>query len=31
MTLTLSGDHGVWDGRAATRFVSAVKSALEAQ
>lgn len=29
MTLTLSGDHGVWDGRAATRFVSAVKTLLE--
>ena len=26
MMLTLSGDHGVWDGRAATRFVSAVKA-----
>lgn len=30
MTLTLSGDHGVWDGRAATRFVASVKAALEA-
>ena len=29
MTLTLSGDHGVWDGRGATRFVSAVRSTLE--
>lgn len=29
MTLTLSGDHGVWDGRAAIRFMSAVKSTLE--
>jgi pyruvate/2-oxoglutarate dehydrogenase complex dihydrolipoamide acyltransferase (E2) component len=29
MTLTLSGDHGVWDGRAATRFMSAVKTTLE--
>lgn len=29
MTLTLSGDHGVWDGRAAARFLSAVKSELE--
>lgn len=30
MTLTLSGDHGVWDGRAASRFLSGVKSELEA-
>jgi pyruvate/2-oxoglutarate dehydrogenase complex dihydrolipoamide acyltransferase (E2) component len=29
MTLTLSGDHGVWDGRAAIRFMSAVKTTLE--
>jgi pyruvate/2-oxoglutarate dehydrogenase complex dihydrolipoamide acyltransferase (E2) component len=29
MTLTLSGDHGVWDGRTALRFVSAVKARLE--
>ena len=29
MTLTLSGDHGVWDGRAASRFLTAVKSQLE--
>jgi pyruvate/2-oxoglutarate dehydrogenase complex dihydrolipoamide acyltransferase (E2) component len=29
MTLTLSGDHGVWDGRAAARFLSAVKGELE--
>lgn len=29
MTLTLSVDHGVWDGRAATRFISSVKAALE--
>jgi len=29
MTLTLSGDHGVWDGRAAARFLSAVKTDLE--
>jgi 2-oxoglutarate dehydrogenase E2 component (dihydrolipoamide succinyltransferase) len=29
MTLTLSGDHGVWDGRAAIRFMSAVKMTLE--
>ena len=30
MTLTLSGDHSIWDGRAATRFLSAVKAELEA-
>jgi pyruvate/2-oxoglutarate dehydrogenase complex dihydrolipoamide acyltransferase (E2) component len=30
MTLTLSGDHGVWDGRAGARFLAAVKSDLEA-
>lgn len=29
MTLTLSGDHGVWDGRAAARFLAAVKADLE--
>ena len=29
MVLTLSGDHGVWDGRAAARFLSAVKAELE--
>jgi pyruvate/2-oxoglutarate dehydrogenase complex dihydrolipoamide acyltransferase (E2) component len=29
MTLTLSGDHGVWDGRAAARFLAAVKQQLE--
>jgi pyruvate/2-oxoglutarate dehydrogenase complex dihydrolipoamide acyltransferase (E2) component len=29
MTLTLSGDHGVWDGRGAARFLSAVKGHLE--
>jgi pyruvate dehydrogenase E2 component (dihydrolipoamide acetyltransferase) len=29
MTLTLSGDHGVWDGRAAARFLAAVKGELE--
>ena len=29
MTLTLSGDHGIWDGRAATRFIAAVKADLE--
>jgi pyruvate dehydrogenase E2 component (dihydrolipoamide acetyltransferase) len=31
MILTLSGDHGVWDGRAAARFLSAVKVELEAE
>jgi pyruvate dehydrogenase E2 component (dihydrolipoamide acetyltransferase) len=30
MTLTLSSDHGVWDGRAVARFMSAVKAELEA-
>jgi pyruvate/2-oxoglutarate dehydrogenase complex dihydrolipoamide acyltransferase (E2) component len=30
MYVTLSGDHGVWDGRAAARFLAAVKSDLEA-
>jgi pyruvate/2-oxoglutarate dehydrogenase complex dihydrolipoamide acyltransferase (E2) component len=30
MVLTLSGDHGVWDGRSAARFLSAVKGHLEA-
>ena len=30
MNLTLSGDHGVWDGRAATRFLAAVQTVLEA-
>ena len=29
MTLTLCGDHGVWDGRAAVRVLAAVKSELE--
>jgi len=29
MTLTLSGDHGVWDGRAAARFLAAVRAQLE--
>ncbi len=29
MHLTLSSDHGVWDGRAAARFLAAVKSDLE--
>jgi pyruvate dehydrogenase E2 component (dihydrolipoamide acetyltransferase) len=30
MTITLSGDHGVWDGRAAARLLSRVKTELEA-
>ena len=30
MILTLSADHGVWDGRAAARFLAAVKTELEA-
>jgi pyruvate/2-oxoglutarate dehydrogenase complex dihydrolipoamide acyltransferase (E2) component len=29
MTITLSGDHGVWDGRAAARFLASVKADLE--
>jgi pyruvate/2-oxoglutarate dehydrogenase complex dihydrolipoamide acyltransferase (E2) component len=29
MTITLSGDHGVWDGRAAVRFMATVKAELE--
>jgi pyruvate/2-oxoglutarate dehydrogenase complex dihydrolipoamide acyltransferase (E2) component len=29
MTITLSGDHGVWDGRAASRFMASVKADLE--
>jgi pyruvate/2-oxoglutarate dehydrogenase complex dihydrolipoamide acyltransferase (E2) component len=29
MILTLSGDHSVWDGRAAARLLAAVKSELE--
>jgi pyruvate/2-oxoglutarate dehydrogenase complex dihydrolipoamide acyltransferase (E2) component len=29
MKLTLSVDHGVWDGRAASRFLAAVKTDLE--
>ena len=29
MSVTLSGDHGVWDGRAAARLLSAVKSEME--
>jgi pyruvate/2-oxoglutarate dehydrogenase complex dihydrolipoamide acyltransferase (E2) component len=31
MTLTLSGDHGIWDGKAASRFLAAVKDELETQ
>jgi pyruvate/2-oxoglutarate dehydrogenase complex dihydrolipoamide acyltransferase (E2) component len=30
MKVTLSGDHGVWDGRATARFLAAVKMDLEA-
>lgn len=30
MLLTLSGDHGVWDGRGAARFLAAVRTELEA-
>jgi pyruvate dehydrogenase E2 component (dihydrolipoyllysine-residue acetyltransferase) len=30
MSITLSGDHGVWDGRAAARFLAAVQAELEA-
>jgi len=30
MTLTLSADHGAWDGKAATRFLAGVRSELEA-
>jgi 2-oxoacid dehydrogenases acyltransferase (catalytic domain) len=30
MTCTLSGDHSVWDGRAAARFLAVVKAELEA-
>ena len=29
MLLTLSGDHGVWNGRAAMKFMAAVKDVLE--
>ncbi len=29
MNVTLSGDHAVWDGRAASRFLAAVKGELE--
>jgi pyruvate/2-oxoglutarate dehydrogenase complex dihydrolipoamide acyltransferase (E2) component len=29
LTLTLCGDHGVWDGRASVRVLSAVKAELE--
>jgi len=31
ITLTLSGNHAVWDGRAAARFLAAVKTELLAQ
>jgi pyruvate/2-oxoglutarate dehydrogenase complex dihydrolipoamide acyltransferase (E2) component len=31
MTLTLCGDHGVWDGRAVARLLSAIRSELEAE
>lgn len=30
MSLTLCGDHGVWDGRAVARFLAAVRADLEA-
>jgi len=30
MILTLSGDHSVWDGRAAARFLASVRAELEA-
>jgi pyruvate dehydrogenase E2 component (dihydrolipoamide acetyltransferase) len=30
MTLTLSGDHGIWHGQAAARFLAAVKAELDA-
>jgi len=29
MILTLSGDHGIWDGRAAARFLAAVRAELD--
>jgi pyruvate/2-oxoglutarate dehydrogenase complex dihydrolipoamide acyltransferase (E2) component len=29
ITLTLCGDHGVWDGRSAARFLAAVQAELE--
>jgi pyruvate/2-oxoglutarate dehydrogenase complex dihydrolipoamide acyltransferase (E2) component len=29
MVVTLSGDHGVWDGRAAARFLAAFKAEME--
>lgn len=29
MTVTLSGDHGVWDGKAAARFLAAVRDVLD--
>ena len=31
MILTLSGDHGIWDGRAAARFLAAVRMGIEAK
>jgi pyruvate/2-oxoglutarate dehydrogenase complex dihydrolipoamide acyltransferase (E2) component len=31
MTLTLCGDHGVWQGQAAARFLSAVKMEMESK
>jgi pyruvate dehydrogenase E2 component (dihydrolipoamide acetyltransferase) len=31
MTLTLSGDHSVWNGRSAARFLATVKNELEAE
>jgi len=31
MTITLSGDHAVWDGRSAVRFLSSVKAELESR
>jgi pyruvate/2-oxoglutarate dehydrogenase complex dihydrolipoamide acyltransferase (E2) component len=31
LTLTLCGDHGVWDGRASVRVLAAVKAELEGQ
>jgi pyruvate/2-oxoglutarate dehydrogenase complex dihydrolipoamide acyltransferase (E2) component len=31
MVVTLSGDHGIWDGRAAARFLATVKTVLEAR
>ena len=31
LTLTLCGDHGIWDGRASVRVLAAVKAGLEGQ